>query len=131
MAKKNDDFFLEKKSWSVVKDELLGCYFKPYVSKILHTNRPLVYVDCFAGKGKFADGNNGSPLIALETLINAVPALLCNGLGSKLHSLTLTMPRISERISQHISGSRLCRGNMRIILNPSYKGKNTATFFSI
>ena len=68
MAKKNDDFFLEKKSWSVVKDELLGCYFKPYVSKILHTNRPLVYVDCFAGKGKFADGNNGSPLIALETI---------------------------------------------------------------
>lgn len=37
MAKKNDDFFLEKKAWSVVKDELLGCYFKPYVSKILHT----------------------------------------------------------------------------------------------
>lgn len=68
MAKKNDDFFLEKKSWSIVKDELLGCYFKPYVSKILHTNRPLVYVDCFAGKGKFADGNNGSPLIALETI---------------------------------------------------------------
>ena len=68
VAKKNDDFFLEKKAWSIVKDELLGCYFKPYVSKILHTNRPLVYVDCFAGKGKFADGNNGSPLIALETI---------------------------------------------------------------
>lgn len=32
MAKKNDDFFLEKKPWSVVKDEILGCYFKPYVS---------------------------------------------------------------------------------------------------
>lgn len=30
MAKKNDDFFVEKKAWSVVKDELLGCYFKPY-----------------------------------------------------------------------------------------------------
>lgn len=68
MAKKNDDFFAQKKAWSVVKDELLGCYFKPYVSKILHTNRPLVYVDCFAGKGKFEDGNNGSPLIALETI---------------------------------------------------------------
>ena len=65
MAKKNDDFFVEKKSWSVVKDELLGCYFKPYVSKILHTYKPLVYVDCFAGKGKFEDGNDGSPLIAL------------------------------------------------------------------
>ena len=66
MAKKNNDFFVEKKAWSVVKDELLGCYFMPYVSKILHTYRPLVYVDCFAGKGKFDDGNPGSPLIALE-----------------------------------------------------------------
>lgn len=65
MAKKNDDFFVEKKAWSVVKDELLGCYFKPYVSIILHTYKPLVYVDCFAGKGKFEDGNDGSPLIAL------------------------------------------------------------------
>ena len=42
MAKKNDDFFKEKKPWSEVKDELLGCYFKPYVSKILHTYKPLV-----------------------------------------------------------------------------------------
>ena len=68
MAKKNDDFFVEKKSWSLVKDELLGCYFKPYVSKILHTYKPLVYVDCFAGKGKFEDGNDGSPLIALKII---------------------------------------------------------------
>lgn len=68
MAKKNDDFFVEKKPWSIVKDELLGCYFKPYVSKILHTYKPLVYVDCFAGKGRFEDGNPGSPLIALEII---------------------------------------------------------------
>lgn len=68
MAKKNDDFFVAKKAWSKVKDKLLSCYFKPYVSKILHTNRPLLYVDCFAGKGKFDDGNDGSPLIALEII---------------------------------------------------------------
>lgn len=68
MAKKNDDFFVEKKPWSVVKDELFCCYFKPYVSKILHTYKPLVYVDCFAGKGKFEDGNPGSPLIALKII---------------------------------------------------------------
>lgn len=68
MAKKNNDFFVEKKAWSVVNDELLGCYFMPYLSKILHTYRPLVYVDCFAGKGKFDDGNPGSPLIALEVI---------------------------------------------------------------
>lgn len=68
MAKKNDNFFAAKKEWSKVKDELLGCYFKPYVSKILHTYRPLIYVDCFAGKGKFEDGNVGSPLIALKII---------------------------------------------------------------
>lgn len=68
MAKKNNDFFVKKKDWSTVKDELLGCYFKPYVFKILHTYKPLVYVDCFAGKGKFDDGNDGSPLIALKVL---------------------------------------------------------------
>ena len=68
MSKKNDDFFKEKKPWSQVKDQLLGCYFKPYVQKILHTRKPLVYVDCFAGKGKFEDGNPGSPLIALEII---------------------------------------------------------------
>lgn len=66
MSKKNDDFFAEKKPWSKVKDELLGCYLKPYVAKILHTHKPLAYVDCFAGKGKFDDGNPGSPLIALD-----------------------------------------------------------------
>lgn len=68
MAKNNNDFFVEKKAWSLVKDELLGCYFMPYVSKILHTYKPLVYVDCFAGKGKFDDGNPGSPLIALGVI---------------------------------------------------------------
>jgi three-Cys-motif partner protein len=30
------------------------------------TKKPIVYVDCFAGKGKFDDGNPGSPVIALE-----------------------------------------------------------------
>ena len=68
MAKKNDDFFVEKRAWSRVKDELFACYFRPYISKILCTGHPLIYVDCFAGKGKFDDGNLGSPLIALEII---------------------------------------------------------------
>jgi three-Cys-motif partner protein len=74
LSKRNDDFFREKKSWSEVKDELLGCYLKPYVSKILHTSKPLVYVDSFAGKGKFEDGNNGSPLIALGIIEECIHA---------------------------------------------------------
>jgi hypothetical protein len=39
MPKKNDDFFKEKKPWSEVKDELLECYLKPYIQKVLHTRK--------------------------------------------------------------------------------------------
>jgi three-Cys-motif partner protein len=62
------DFFKEKKIWSKVKDELLGCYLVPYFSKVMHSGKPILYVDGFAGKGKFDDGNPGSPLIALHCL---------------------------------------------------------------
>lgn len=79
MAKKNDDFFVEKKLWSKVKDELLGCYLKPYVAKILFTHKPLAYVDCFAGKGKFDDGNPGSPLIALNIFQDGLIATKMDG----------------------------------------------------
>ena len=82
MAKKNDDFFVEKKPWSKVKDELLGCYLKPYVAKILHTRKPLAYVDCFAGKGKFDDGNPGSPLIALDIFKQSLASTRLDGKAS-------------------------------------------------
>ncbi len=68
VAKKNNDFFKVKKEWSKVKDELLACYLKPYLQKILYTHKKIVYVDCFAGKGVFEDGEKGSPLIALEVM---------------------------------------------------------------
>ena len=79
MSKKNDDFFVEKKPWSELKDQLLGCYLKPYVAKILHTRKPLVYVDCFAGKGKFDDGKKGSPLIALEIMQQGLTSSTMSG----------------------------------------------------
>lgn len=79
MSKKNDDFFKVKKPWSEVKDQLLGCYFKPYLQKILHTNKPVVYVDCFAGKGKFEDGHPGSPLIALEIIDDCIESSTKSG----------------------------------------------------
>ena len=68
MSKDNKDFFKQKKVWSEVKDELLGCYLVPYFNKIFHTKKPVLYVDCFAGQGKFDDGNDGSPLVALKCL---------------------------------------------------------------
>lgn len=79
MSKKNDDFFKVKKPWSKVKDELLGCYLKPYVQKILNTRKPIVYVDCFAGKGAFEDGQPGSPIIALNTINECLSHTQVNG----------------------------------------------------
>lgn len=72
MSKNNRDFFKQKKIWSDVKDELLGCYLVPYFNKMMSMNNPILYVDCFAGKGKFDDGKNGSPLTALDSLDRSI-----------------------------------------------------------
>ncbi len=72
LSKNNNDFFKEKKPWSIIKDQLLGCYLKPYFSKILATQKPVFYVDAFAGKGMFDDGNPGSPVIALDIIAEAL-----------------------------------------------------------
>ena len=66
MSKDNTNFFKAKNDWSKIKDKLLGCYLTPYFQKVLVTGKPICYIDCFAGKGKFEDGNAGSPLIALQ-----------------------------------------------------------------
>lgn len=66
MSKDNNNFFKVKNEWSLIKDKLLGCYLVPYFQKVLATGKKINYVDCFSGKGKFEDGNPGSPIIALE-----------------------------------------------------------------
>lgn len=67
MSKDNSHFFDKKSEWAVIKDSLLQCYLVPYFQKLLHSGKQICYIDCFAGMGKFLDGNPGSPLIALET----------------------------------------------------------------
>lgn len=89
VSKKNNDFFKVKKAWSEVKDELLGCYFKPYVQKILHTFKPLIYVDCFAGKGKFEDGRPGSPIIALDIIRNCESVTTMESTNISAHFIDL------------------------------------------
>lgn len=66
MPKNNSNFFESKKPWSVTKDELLANYLTIYFVKIFATHKDVLYIDCFAGAGKFEDGKNGSPLIAFD-----------------------------------------------------------------
>lgn len=72
MSKDNSDFFKVKKDWSKTKDDLLVCYLSPYFAKIFHTRHPVLYIDCFAGKGLFEDGSHGSPIIALNIFKKAI-----------------------------------------------------------
>lgn len=72
MAKDNSTFFIKKNTWSEIKDRLLGCYLPQYFQKLLLTYKPVFYVDCFAGKGKFDDGQDGSPRIALKIRDNCI-----------------------------------------------------------
>lgn len=67
MSKDNSDFFKKKSVWAQTKNRLLAVYLNIYFQKLLTSKRQICYFDCFAGKGKFDDGEDGSPLIALKT----------------------------------------------------------------
>lgn len=69
MAKDQRNYFAGKHPWSLTKDDLLSCYLRPYFQKVYsYSHDGIVYVDAFAGEGKFGDGQDGSPLIALSKL---------------------------------------------------------------
>lgn len=129
MAKKNDDFFVEKKAWSVVKDELLGCYFKPYVSKILHTYKPLVYVDCFAGKGKFDDGNQGSPLIALDVISQCCASTTMQSTSIEATFIDLNYAEDLTENLKGYAGVRIVSGKFEDNIRGILRGKNGCNVF--
>lgn len=64
----DSSFFNSKRPWSHYKDYLLQSYLEPYIPKVATLSRPIILVDCFAGRGKFADGENGSPLFIAEVI---------------------------------------------------------------
>ncbi|MFG0336250.1 MAG: three-Cys-motif partner protein TcmP [Maioricimonas sp. JB049] len=59
----DNSFFSTKRAWSRYKDYLLETYLPPYIAKVNHLGKPILIVDCFAGRGRFEDGSDGSPLI--------------------------------------------------------------------
>ena len=63
-----DRFFEKKKSWSKVKDQIVGNYIVCYLKTVHNLNRPIVLVDAFAGPGRFGDGSEGSPLLICKAI---------------------------------------------------------------
>ncbi len=66
--KTTENFFSKKRPWSLLKDEILECYLVPYASKVLSTGNRVIIADCFAGKGRFDDGEPGSPIIIASVI---------------------------------------------------------------
>ncbi len=63
-----DVFFQAKRSWSKVKDKIVGDYIECYLKTVHHLQRPILIVDGFAGPGRFGDGTDGSPLIICNAI---------------------------------------------------------------
>jgi len=64
-----DQFFEQKRPWSLQKDEVLEQYLKRYIPKVAQgVGKPILIVDGFAGPGSFQDGARGSPLIIADTI---------------------------------------------------------------
>ena len=62
------DFFKRKRDWSKYKDLILDYYLGPYLQIVKRIGKPILVVDCFAGAGRFDDGQSGSPLIIAKHL---------------------------------------------------------------
>jgi three-Cys-motif partner protein len=52
------------------KHEMLAKYLDAWYPIIASWNGRLVFLDGFAGRGRYTDGSEGSPLIALRRLID-------------------------------------------------------------
>jgi three-Cys-motif partner protein len=112
MSKNNKNFFKVKNSWSEIKDRLLGCYLTPYFQKVLTTNQPIFYVDCFAGKGKFEDGKPGSPRIALQARDDCMSKTKTN--CGRIDSCFIDLNYANE-LKSNISDFSTARGRIDVI----------------
>lgn len=102
MAKDNRKFFEKKNCWSEIKDELLGCYLRPYFQKLLTSHKPICYIDCFAGQGMFDDGKPGSPVIAL-TARDASMSIMKPGNGNGKIDVCFIELNHAQKLSENIA----------------------------
>lgn len=63
-----DRFFEAKRSWSKVKDKIVGDYVECYLKTVHSLKRHILLVDAFAGPGRFGDGSDGSPLLICKAI---------------------------------------------------------------
>ena len=66
----NPDYWEDYNNLQRVKHELLKRYLGGWFPILASWSGRIIYIDCHAGRGKHDTGQKGSPLVALETLLN-------------------------------------------------------------
>lgn len=56
--------------WTAAKHQLLSEYLKAWYPILASREKRIGYIDGFAGPGRYDDGEPGSPIVALETLLD-------------------------------------------------------------
>lgn len=66
MYEDSDEQKFRSKGQTEVKHSILQLNLNPWMKKISRVDSDLLYVDGFAGPGKYPDDSQGSPLIAMD-----------------------------------------------------------------
>lgn len=90
--------------WSKYKHELLTKYLHVWCYKLGSHNRELAFVDTHAGAGKYDDGKDGSPLIAVK--YNDEKSMIGRGTGMTVHAFetdTNVAPLLRANLASYMS----------------------------
>jgi three-Cys-motif partner protein len=68
-ADTNPEYWAEYTNLQQVKHDLIRCYLGGWFAKLGFWAGRVVYLDTHAGRGAYATGHLGSPLVALDTLL--------------------------------------------------------------
>lgn len=68
-ADSNPEYWDEYTNLQKVKHDLIRCYLGGWFAKLGTWAGRVIYLDTHAGRGKYSDGQLGSPLVALGTLL--------------------------------------------------------------
>lgn len=70
MKKKSQKFFAEQTEQSRVKAEIITKYFASRMRILASTATKMVYIDLYAGRGRYDDGTESTPLLILRRAID-------------------------------------------------------------
>ena len=104
MYEDSDERKLRKKGQTEMKHSILSLYLNPWIKKISMVDSNLLFVDGFAGPGRYPDGSQGSPLIAMDMADKMLST--ANGIDERLDSFKCIFiekdPENFEKLKQSV-----------------------------